>query len=209
MPESELEYLKLGINEVVLDPANARKHDARSIEMIKGSLAAFGQQTPIVVDLNNVIVKGNGTVTAARELGWKNIIAVRTELTGALRVAYAIADNRSTELAEWDRAVLKDLLQSIDTGELDMGITGFDERELEIMMTANADAPTDKEWGGMPEFGQPDARAFRQLIVNFQTEEAAQAFGQLICQPLSAKTRSIWYPYVENATTGDKSYKAE
>ncbi len=207
--DAKLEFLRLGITEVILDPANARKHDARSIEAIKGSLAAFGQQTPIVVDLNNIVVKGNGTVVAARELDWKTIAAVRTDLTGARRVAYAIADNRTAELAEWDRAALKDLLQSIDTGELDMNSTGFDERELEIMMTANADLPAGKEWGGMPEFHQPDQRAFRQIIVNFKTEEDAQDFAQIIGQKLSEKTRSIWHPEAEIEHTTDKAYKAE
>lgn len=61
----------------------------KNIEAIKGSLAKFGQQKPIVVNKDNVVVAGNGTLEAARQLGWKEINVVRTNLTGAELTAFA------------------------------------------------------------------------------------------------------------------------
>ena len=58
------------ISALTLDPCNARRHGAQNIEAVKSSLRRFGQQKPIVVDEDGVIVAGNGTVAAARELGW-------------------------------------------------------------------------------------------------------------------------------------------
>ena len=44
------------ISSLVLDPANARKHDEKNLAAIKGSLARFGQQKPVVVDQKGVVI---------------------------------------------------------------------------------------------------------------------------------------------------------
>ena len=73
---------KMKIEELLHDPANVRKHDKRNIESIKASLQRFGQQKPIVVDGKGIVVAGNGTLSAARELGWIDISVVETKLEG-------------------------------------------------------------------------------------------------------------------------------
>ncbi len=117
---------QIPIGELVLDPANARKHSKKNLEAIKGSLAKFGVQKPIVVGQNNVVIAGNGTVTAARELGWKTIPAVRTLLSGPEAIAYALSDNRTSELAEWDFDVLGATLHSLREIDFDLTSIGFD-----------------------------------------------------------------------------------
>jgi len=48
-------------------------HESEGIlEQIKASLRRFGQQKPIVVDATNVVRAGNGTLAAAKALGWTN-----------------------------------------------------------------------------------------------------------------------------------------
>ena len=93
---------RVPIDSVSLDPANVRRHGERNLATIKASLSRFGQQKPIVVDGDGIVRAGNGTWTAAKALGWKEITVVRTTLKGAEATAYAIADNRTGELAEWD-----------------------------------------------------------------------------------------------------------
>jgi len=56
-------------------------------------------------------------------------------LKGAKAEAYLIADNRLQDETDWDYEKLKDLLQELDTGELDIEITGFDSKEIEDLMT--------------------------------------------------------------------------
>jgi ParB-like chromosome segregation protein Spo0J len=94
----------VSIDSVMVDPANVRLHPQRNMETIKASLARFGQQKPLVVDGDNIVRAGNGTLEAARALGWQDIKIIRTPLKGSEATAYAIADNRSSELAEWDDA---------------------------------------------------------------------------------------------------------
>ena len=128
------------------DPANVRKHGDQNLAAIKASLARFGQQKPIVVNADGVVIAGNGTLMAARALGWQTIKAVRTNLAGSEATAFAIADNRTAELAEWDDAALQQQLAAIaiDDDEL-LAATGFDEKELAKLAAANAPEVTEDE----------------------------------------------------------------
>lgn len=117
------------------DPANVRDHDARNIAAIKASLTKFGQQKPIVVGANNVVIAGNGQLTAAKALGWKTISIQRSSLVGAEAIAFAIADNRTAELASWNDSDLAQQLAAlqIDGEALELA-TGFTESEIEALV---------------------------------------------------------------------------
>ena len=119
------------------DPSNARKHPTRNLEQIKSSLRRFGQQKPIVVDATNTVRAGNGTLAAARALGWTTIQIVRSELPRTELTAYAIADNRSAELAEWDADVLAATLADAEIGDV-----GFLDAEIAKLTKDAADEPS-------------------------------------------------------------------
>ncbi|MGA3066096.1 MAG: ParB N-terminal domain-containing protein [Tepidisphaeraceae bacterium] len=108
------------------DPANARKHGERNLEAIAASLRRFGQQKPIVVDTRGVVRAGNGTLAAAKSLGWTHIDVVRSNLPVSELTAFSIADNRTAELAEWDADVLGKLAEAGELKNL-----GFDDDELQ------------------------------------------------------------------------------
>ena len=114
------------------DPANVRRHSPRNIQAIKASLQRFGQQKPIVIDAAHVVRAGNGTLEAARQLGWTHLQVIRTVLTGADAVAYAIADNRTAELAAWDGDALAQQVRSLD-GPL-QDAAGFSDGELDALL---------------------------------------------------------------------------
>jgi len=61
-------------------------------------------------------------------------------------------------------------------------------------------------WKGMPEFTQNDAKPIHQVIVGFATKEDMHKFSKVIGQPLTAKTRSVWYPAVPEETALDKRW---
>lgn len=117
---------KVKIDTLFNDPANARKHDKKNLDAIKGSLVRFGQQKPIVVNSKGIVLAGNGTLEAAKILGWSHISVVRTELTGTDATAYALADNRTAELAAWDDDILGKTLQSLRELDFPIEDIGFD-----------------------------------------------------------------------------------
>lgn len=129
------------ITSLTLDPENARRHSPRNIEAIAGSLKAFGQRRPLVV-WNDIVIAGNGTIEAAKSLGWDKIEISRVpeDWTQEQARAYALADNRTAELAEWDGVALLDSLQILSEDLL--RASGFDEPYLQDLQ---------KLWGAPPD----------------------------------------------------------
>jgi ParB-like chromosome segregation protein Spo0J len=118
----------VALDDLLFDVSNARKHSKRNLEAIASSLSEFGQRKPIVVDSENIIIAGNGTAEAAKFLGWKQITVARIPEDwddNKIR-AYALADNRTAELAAWDADILNEQLLELQEFDLDMTIFGFD-----------------------------------------------------------------------------------
>lgn len=124
----------VAISGLVFDPNNARKHSPQNLKAIANSLELFGQRKPIVVH-NGVIIAGNGTAEAALSLGWTEITIteVPSEWDVAKAKAYAIADNRTAELAEWDTPVLIEQLTEMDDAGWDLKEFGFDDGIMESL----------------------------------------------------------------------------
>lgn len=137
------------IADLVGDPGNVRTHDDRNISAIAASLKRFGQQKPIVIDSKNVVRAGNGTLAAAKQLGWDSISVVVTDLDGADAVAFAIADNRTAELANWDNELLRRSLEELKSDQELYAACGFTDDELGEMYR-------DDELNGVGEDQVPD-----------------------------------------------------
>jgi len=120
-----MDILRLPISDLHPDPANARRHPQRNLDALMSSLMRFGQQKPLVIDANNIVRAGNGTLAAAKALGWKEIDAVRSDLPITELSAYAVADNRTAELADWDPDALTAALVGLD--EMGLKSLGFDD----------------------------------------------------------------------------------
>jgi len=129
----KLETIKIA--SLTADPQNARTHDDTNLKAIQGSLREFGQRKPIVITQDNTIAAGNGTVAAAKELGWTDIQAVRVPADwDADRIkAFALADNRTAELATWDTEVLNTQLKELESAGIDVSEFGFQELEVPIL----------------------------------------------------------------------------
>ena len=156
------------IDSVYADPANVRRHPERNIDTIKASLARFGQQKPIVVDADGVVRAGNGTLAAAKALGWATIKIVRTDLRGVEATAYAIADNRTAELAEWDGTGLAETLRALRSEE-DEGLfeaAGFSENELDRLCEGLGDV----EIGELPDLNTSESH---QITISYASDDEA------------------------------------
>jgi ParB-like chromosome segregation protein Spo0J len=99
-----LKIERLPIEKLTFDLANARKHSDVNLSAIAESLRQFGQRKPIVITADNVIVAGNGTVEAAFLIGMTDVDVVRVpqDWSSDQVKAFALADNRTAELAEWN-----------------------------------------------------------------------------------------------------------
>jgi DNA modification methylase len=129
-----LKIESLPIDKLKFDPTNARKHSNINLSAIAESLKQFGQRKPIVITTENVIVAGNGTVEAARLLGLTDVDVVRVpkDWSADQVKAFALADNRTAELAEWNPEVLSAQLLELDEAGFDIEALGFDLQVEEV-----------------------------------------------------------------------------
>jgi hypothetical protein len=157
-----MKFQTIPIAELSLDPSNVRKHSRRNLDAIKASLRKFGQQKPIVVDAKGIVLAGNGTLTAAKELGWTEIQIVRTELAGVEATAFAIADNRTAELAEWEEDKLNAVLKSLQDEGVDLVDLGYSPVDIGQFAVAEVEAPALKDGDRAP---------FRQMTFTVHDEQ--------------------------------------
>lgn len=174
-----MKIIKVKVAELTLDPKNARRHTPRNLEAITASLREFGQQKPIVIDGNNVVKAGNGTVQGAMALGWATVFAVRSELTGAALTAFALTDNKTSDLAEWDMPELAEQMKALaEAGELDLQALGWDEHDLAVLLQASWSPPEIAPKEERAKQGKPiQVTAAQRQTINRVIEEVRKEQG--------------------------------
>lgn len=105
-----LKPLATSIEKLKLLPGNPRRGN---IEAVAKSLDAFGQRKPIVALTDGTVIAGNHTLQAAQSLDWTEIAVVFVEDDEATAKAYALADNRTAELGDYDNQALADLISDV------------------------------------------------------------------------------------------------
>jgi hypothetical protein len=94
------------------------------------SLKRFGQQTPLV-HRDGVVIKGNGTLEAAKRLGWATIAAIAFDGASRLAKPYKITDNRSAELSYWNNELLQEDLDTLRQENEPLDLLGWTQEEIE------------------------------------------------------------------------------
>lgn len=111
---------------------NARTHSAEQILKLRASLREFGFINPVIIDREFNVIAGHGRILAAKEEGILEVPCVFVDyLTEAQKKAYIIADNRMAMDAGWDEELLRIEIESLQGEDFDIGLTGFDESEIE------------------------------------------------------------------------------
>ena len=148
-----MEIKTVSIKKLKDHPKNPRLHPDRALERLTKSIKEFGWTNPVLVSKDGYILAGHARVKAAQKAGLKEVPVIYLDLEGEKAEAYMVADNRLNELTDWDYPGLKDLLESLDTGIIDMEITGFDIGEIEQLMTQTSPREKAKAKVKCPECG--------------------------------------------------------
>src|SRR5262249_13448164 len=132
------------VEELKLDPANPRRHTKKQIRQIANSIQAFGFNVLILIDRYGNVIAGHGRLLAACELGITEVPTLCLDhLTPAQASTFMIADNRLTEIAGWDDALLTQLLKNLSVLGLDFSLelTGFEVAEIDLRLASVAEVP--------------------------------------------------------------------
>ena len=121
---------------------NPRRNDA-AVAAVAESIRQFGFRQPIVVDAEGVIICGHTRYKAANKLGLAEVpVHVASELTPTQVKALRLADNKTHELAEWDRALLPQELQALLDDGFDIESIGFSADDIDTVTDTGGDPKT-------------------------------------------------------------------
>lgn len=123
---------------------NARTHSPEQIKKLRSSLREFGFINPVIIDHEYNVIAGHGRIEAAKLESITEVPCVFVDyLTPAQKKAYILADNRMAMDAGWDEELLRVEIESLQGEDFDIGLTGFDEKELSILFDKDNDAEED------------------------------------------------------------------
>ena len=144
MGKTTTEMQLISIEKLVPYVNNARTHNAQQIMKLRSSLREFGFINPVIIDKEYNVIAGHGRIMAAKEEGIKEVPCVFVDyLTEAQKKAYILADNRMAMDAGWDEELLKIELEALQVEDFDLGLTGFDEKELASLFDSDDEAEDD------------------------------------------------------------------
>lgn len=140
----EMKIIDIAVTELKEYKNNPRFND-RAVEKVAASIREFGFKVPVVIDADNVIVCGHTRVKAAKMLGLDIVpCIVADDLTPEQIKAFRVADNKTSEFAQWDFEKLEAELAELAELDFDMTDFGFTQIEEDDMMSAINDSGMEK-----------------------------------------------------------------
>ena len=190
---------------------NPREIPMESVQKVMASIREFGNNQPIVVDKEYVIVVGHNRWKALKELGKKTAFIIRREFNKSDAMAYRIMDNRSGEESKWANKLLASELNILKDENFDLNLTGFNLTELE-----NLSADKDLEFKAndnkadfnvdFPEDMQVSHVKMVQLFLNKETEKDFRLWvGELQKDLNTDNLTDTVYEVVKNAYNNSQS----
>jgi DNA modification methylase len=138
---------EVAVNKLIPYAKNSRTHSPEQVGQIAASIKEFGFRNPILVDGIGIIA-GHGRLMAAQKLGLDKVPTIDcSDMTESQKKAYIIADNKLAMNAGWDNAMLSIELQDLEDEGFDLKLTGFDDKELDVLLNVieGTDGLTDED----------------------------------------------------------------
>ena len=159
-------------------PDNPRRGN---IEAIRESIRAHGVTRPIVVSRRTMhVLAGNHTLKAAKAEGLARIpVVLLDDLSRVQERKILLADNRTSDLGDYDNEALAQLLQEVKDAD---GLTGtaYDEAAFDALLEGLTPADAD-EWGdafsAVPDGDKPPFQAMTFTLHDSQAEIVERALA--------------------------------
>lgn len=154
-----MEIKNIKIDELIPYEKNPRKND-KAVEYVMNSIREFGFKVPIVIDKNNVIIAGHTRLKAGKKLGMKEMpCIIADDLTDEQVKAFRLADNKVSEMSEWNNDLLNEELEEL-LNIIDMNDFGFAVQIEDI----------DGEEEGKEKIANELGEANNYVVLEFKTE---------------------------------------
>lgn len=138
------DFKLIDMNKLIPYARNARIHSKEQITKLRSSLREFGFVNPLIIDRDFNVIAGHGRLEAAKAEGVSEVPCIFVDhFTDAQKKAYILTDNRMALDAGWDDELLAVELEELKNLDFDLGLTGFDEKEIADLFAVDSDAEDD------------------------------------------------------------------
>ena len=121
-----MNIIKIKIEDLIPYVNNPRNNE-NAVDKVASSIAEFGFKNPIIIDKNNIVINGHTRLLASKKLGLKEVPVIKADdLTEAQVKAFRIADNKTSEYAEWNEELLKIELEQLEEMNFDLDEVNID-----------------------------------------------------------------------------------
>jgi len=205
----DLESLLVPIEQLETLPNNPRKGNIASIA---ASYKEFGQVKPIVAidneDGTGTVIAGNHQLAAAKQLGWTHIAVLHVPFDHDKAIAFALADNRTSELGEDNQELLHDMLISVveDMPEFfeELGWDDFEIASISTPAAGTESAVESNDGWTAPTLIQPlpteaDEETMRSLVTQGATAVGSAGAKTVVQYTLvfnDAQQQAVWYSFL-------------
>ena len=145
----------LNIQEIEIEKLHPWENNPRvndhAISIVADSIRSFGFNVPILCDLNLTIIAGHTRWKAAQTLGFDKVPVILLRMTDVQRKAFAIADNKSAEIADWDFPKLREIFTELKSEDINIENLGFSYEEVRRLILDE-----DKDENVIPELNNGD-----------------------------------------------------
>ena len=129
-----MEVTNIQINKLKPYDKNPRINKG-AVDYVVKSIKANGFNQPLVVDQNFVVCVGHTRLMAAKKMSMTEVPCYVKNMSKEQFIAYNLADNKTSEYAEWDDDLLKEnmnILNKIDESLLEA--TAFTDEEIDLLV---------------------------------------------------------------------------
>lgn len=113
---------------------NPRIND-EAVDAVAKSIKSFGFNVPILCDQRLTIIAGHTRWKAAEKIGMKSVPVIVLEISETQRKAFAVADNKTAEIADWDYQKLRKVLEELKNKKINLPSLGYCQAELQALLT--------------------------------------------------------------------------
>lgn len=188
------------LSELKPNPQNVRLHSAKQISEYKRSVKSFGQNRPIVVDENNVILIGNGLYETMKELGMTEAAClVKTGMSEHDKLKMMMADNKIYSLGVDNLETIENIIAELGAVS-DFDIPGYDADLLETLTFNPVDA--DDFMTGYGVLDDSTKASMQKAAERYEREDAEFASAAEEITPVG-QNRPLEAPETATSGTGD------
>lgn len=151
METNRMKVVNVPVDEIVPYENNPRVNEG-AVEQLARIIEQFGFRNPAVLNKDKVIIEGHTRLLAVKKLGWQTMpCIIATDLTPEQEQALRIADNKVSEIAEWDESKLKIELAALQEAGFDLSLLAFGDDELDDLLGGEAGTHGETEPDAVPE----------------------------------------------------------